>query len=136
MNKKDGKFNFLYDICHQIQCIFNHCRFIANPKKTLKKKKKLHYLINGEFHQKVHIPKHAELNVLSDMLYEKFLYHQSISPNYDFSKIPNFRKIRILNSASHFFSVKVPFHIGDMSQIVVVGWEEGLSNPLLPQNVR
>ena len=41
MNKKDGKFNFLYDICHQIQCIFNHCRFIANPKKTLKKKKEI-----------------------------------------------------------------------------------------------
>ena len=65
--------------------------------------------------KKVHIPKRAELNVLSDTLYGFFLYHQSISPNYDFSKIPNFRKIRILNSAPHFFSVKDPFHIGDIS---------------------
>ena len=76
--------------------------FYCESKENTQKKKKLHYLINGEFHQKVHIPKHAELNVLSDMLYEKFLYHQSISPNYDFSKFQNFRKICIFNSASQF----------------------------------
>ena len=111
MNKRDGKINFLYDICHQIAVLLRIQR--KHSKKKLKIKNKMHYLINGEFHEKVHIPKHAELNVLSDMLYEKFLYHQSISPNYDFSKIPNFRKIRILDSASQFFFLlKFQFILG------------------------
>ena len=134
MNKIDWQINFLYDICHQIAVLLRIQR--KHSKKKKKRKKKCIISLTVNFMKKVHIPKHAELNVLSDMLYEKFLYHQSISPNYDFSKIPNFRKIRILNSASQFFSVKVPFHIGDISQIVVVGGEEGVSNPLLPQNVR
>ena len=51
-NKRDAKFNFLTGTCYQIQCIFNHYRVITIPKIKLRKLKKPHYLINGDFDQK------------------------------------------------------------------------------------
>ena len=36
-NKKDGQFNLLSGVCHQILCIFNHYGFITISKKYNKK---------------------------------------------------------------------------------------------------
>ena len=32
-NKRDVEFHFLYGMCHQIECIYNHYHFIPIPKK-------------------------------------------------------------------------------------------------------
>ena len=40
-NKRDRKFNILSEICHQIECIFNHYSYITIPKKQTQKLKNL-----------------------------------------------------------------------------------------------
>ena len=98
-------------MCHQIQFIFNHYRFITIPKNKLKNHKKRIISLTVNSITKVHILNNVELNFLPDMFYEIFCIFNL------YPLITIFRNSKIFEKAIYFivhpnfFPVKVPFRI-------------------------